>query len=270
MTEPRSVLPPPEVLHAFAADAAPRPLAGGTGRSWLAGQVVLKPLDMSETTLQWQAAVLPGLAAHEEFRVAAPLRTAGGKLVSGGWTAWPYLAGRHETGRWTEVIAAGRGFHRAAREVERPPFLADRDDPWAYGDRVAWGDSPIEPFLHLPSVAALAPVLHAVDDTSQLIHGDLTGNVLFHPELPPAVIDISPYWRPAAFADAVVVTDAMTFHGAGTSLLQDAAVGVDDFAQYVVRALIYRMVTDAVTRTDTSWEVAYRPTIAAALAAARA
>ncbi len=32
----------------------------------------------------------------------------------------------------------------------------------------------------------------------QLVHGDLTGNLLFHTSLPPAVIDLSPYWRPTA------------------------------------------------------------------------
>ncbi len=30
--------------------------------------------------------------------------------------------------------------------------------------------------------------------TAQLVHRDLTGNVLFHPPLPPLVIDLSPYW----------------------------------------------------------------------------
>ena len=32
--------------------------------------------------------------------------------------------------------------------------------------------------------------------TSQLIHGDLTENILFAEGLSPAVIDFSPYWRP--------------------------------------------------------------------------
>ena len=49
---------------------------------------------------------------------------------------------------------------------------------------------------------------------SQLIHGDLSGNVLFHAELPPAIIDFAACWRPVAFASAIVVADALVWEGA--------------------------------------------------------
>jgi hypothetical protein len=41
------------------------------------------------------------------------------------------------------------------------------------------------------------------------VHGDLAGNVLFHPTQPPAVIDLSPYWRPAGYATGVAVVDGL-------------------------------------------------------------
>ena len=80
---------------------------------------------------------------------------------------------------------------------------------------------------------------------SQLIHGDLSGNVLLHHELPPAIIDFSPYWRPAAFASAIVVIDALVWEDADARLLA-AAGPVDDFGQYLIRALIFRIVTDSI------------------------
>jgi hypothetical protein len=43
-------------------------------------------------------------------------------------------------------------------------------------------------------------------DRSQLVHGALTAIVLFEQGLAPAVIDFSPYWRPSASGEAVVVT----------------------------------------------------------------
>ena len=47
---------------------------------------------------------------------------------------------------------------------------------------------------HLPALlAAVRPVSGVAP---QLIHGDLTGNVLFGDGLAPAIIDLSPYWRP--------------------------------------------------------------------------
>ena len=37
------------------------------------------------------------------------------------------------------------------------------------------------------------------------MHGDLTGNVLFAEGLPPAILDLSLYFRPPGFATAVVL-----------------------------------------------------------------
>ena len=81
--------------------------------------------------------------------------------------------------------------------------------------------------------AALEPL-----GPDQLVHGDLTRNVLFAPGLPPAVIDVSLYWRPPAYAEGVVVADALCRHGASASLLD--AAGVPAAA---ARALLFRMAT---------------------------
>ena len=43
-----------------------------------------------------------------------------------------------------------------------------------------------------------------VRTASQVVHGDLFGNVLFAGDAPPAVIDITPYWRPAGWAVGVI------------------------------------------------------------------
>jgi len=165
----------------------------------------------------------------------------GGELVVDGWTAWPYLVGEHRDGRWPEIIAVGDRFHRAIAGLARPAFVAARTSPWAIGDRVAWGELPIDPYRDVPHVAHIADRLAPVDARSQLIQGDLTGNVLFADELPPAVIDLSLYWRPTAFATAIVVADALVWEGADESLIESAAE-VDDFSQVLLRALLYRLV----------------------------
>ena len=62
----------------------------------------------------------------------------------------------------------------------------------------------------VPELADVAARLLAQPDPPdepQLVHCDLTGNVLFAAGLPPAVIDISPYWRPPSYAEGVVVAD---------------------------------------------------------------
>jgi uncharacterized protein (TIGR02569 family) len=237
------------VLRAFAAVGAPRPLAGGRQTAWRAGDVVLKPLDMSPEALRWQAGLLAGLAGRSDFRVAVPRRARDGSLVVDGWTAWPFLDGEHTTGRWPEVVAVGERFHAAVRGCARPAFLAARDDHWAVADRVAWGELDPAAYRHVRHVAELSASLRPVYDRDQVVHGDLTGNVLFHPRLPPAVIDLSAYWRPAAFGTAVVVADALVWHGAGESLVR-AAGAAPHVAQYLLRALIFRRVAEHLAGWD--------------------
>lgn len=240
--------PSSRVLAAFGASEQPTPLAGGQETAWRSGDVVLKPLDREEAELAWQAELFDSLTG-EGFRVARALRAADGSLVVDGWCASRALAGCHQDRRWADVIAVGARFHAALASAPRPGFLDSRTDRWAVSDRVAWGELPADEYMHVKHVPRLFSALRPVDARSQLIHGDLTGNVLFAPGLPPAVIDFAPYWRPPAFASAIVVADALVWEGADESVL-DTVVDTGDFPQYLLRALIHRAVTDRLFRLD--------------------
>lgn len=235
--------PPPHVLDAFGVAAEPEPLAGGRGRAWRCGELVLKPLDAAVEEVEWQGRLFEGIRA-EGFRLS---RLRG---VADGWCGWEYAAGEHRDRAWPEVIAVGESFHAALAGVPRPAFLDRRTNHWAVGERVAWGELPAADFAHVKHLPRLAGALRPVDQSaSQLVHGDLTGNVLFAPGLPPAVIDFSPYWRPVGFAAAVVVGDALLWEGADETLLA-AVAHVGDFPQFLLRALIFRAVVDALFRAD--------------------
>jgi hypothetical protein len=82
-----------------------------------------------------------------------------------------------------------------------------------------------------------------VDLPAQPVHGDLLGNVLFAENQPPAVIDWPVYFRPALWAQAVAVVDALTWCGAPEELL---GRGSDHpaWGQMLIRALIYRIATN--------------------------
>ena len=241
-----STPPPAHVLTGFGAVGTPTPLAGGTGGSWQVGSLVLKPLEGDEREIPWQAEVFASIE-QDGFRVAAPLPD-----VVDGWTAAPYLEGRHEPRRWRDIIAVGERLHAALAAVPRPGAIIDpRTNPWAVGDRVAWGELPYAGIDDL--LAALEPV----DAPSQLIHGDLTGNVLFHDTLPPAIIDFAPYWRPTQYATAIIVTDAVLWEDAPSDVLDEA------HPQYLLRALIFRGVTSIEAGTD------WRPTFELARRIAR-
>jgi len=234
----RLLRPAQDVRDAFEALGEPQPLAGGTGRAWRVGDLVLKPLDAD---VAWQHAVLASVEENG-FRVERPRPE-----VIDGWTAWTYVAGRHERGRWRDIIAVGERFHAALPDV-RPPHV---DNAWEVGDRVAWGELPY------PAVADLLEMLEPIVDRPQLVHGDLTGNVLFHDDLPPAIIDFAPYYRPPQYASAIVVGDALSWEGAPAELAE--AVG----RQYLLRALIYRAVTSFEFGGDAACELAVARSLAA-------
>jgi uncharacterized protein (TIGR02569 family) len=241
--------PPRHVLDAFGAAGEPEPLAGGEGTAWRAGELVLKPLpwSMSAEELAWQAELMDSVEA-DGFRVARAVRAVDGSPLVDGWCAWERLEGAHRERAWADVIAVGERFHAALAGKSRPALIDRRTDHWAVGDRIAWGERSAAEFAHVKHLRRLVSALRPVDTSrSQLVHGDLTGNVLFADGLPPAVIDFSPYWRPPAYAAAIVVGDALSWEGADESLLE-AVSHIDDFAQLLLRALVYRIVVDALFR----------------------
>jgi uncharacterized protein (TIGR02569 family) len=235
------VRPPADVLATFGVTAQPEPLSGGRETAWRCGDLVVKPLDLSVEEVRWQGTLFERLES-DGFRVP---RLRG---VSDGWCAWEYLAGEHRERAWPEVIAVGERFHAAIVDVPRPSFLDARTNHWAIGERVAWGELPTSDFADVKHLSRLVDARRPVDTSaSRLVHGDLTGNVLFADDLPPAVIDFSPYWRPTGFASAIVVGDALLWEGADENLLA-AVAHVDDFPQLLLRALIFRAVVDALFR----------------------
>ena len=233
--------PPLQVLASFAAAGPPVPLAGGEGRAWRAGDLVLKPCD-DPVEWVWLAEHLPTVRT-DALRLAPPVPTVDGEWLADGWCAQPLLAGGHAE-RWLDVLAIGRKFHAAVRHLPRPAFIDNRTHAWSVGDRVAW-DEAAPPIAHplLGRVLAIRRPIHAVP---QVIHGDLTENVLFAEGLSPAVIDVTPYWRPAGFSNAIVVGDAIRWRGADPAPLFDATADIEDFPQLFVRAVIFRLVTTLV------------------------
>lgn len=238
------VLPPPSVLDAFRLTGRPEPLAGGQGQSVRVGDAVLKPAGgVAET--EWAARLMERVAGGGEFRVPPPVRAYDGRWVVDGWAASGFVPGTPgPAGRWADLLAAGRAFHHALRDAPRPPLLDTRRHPWAVADRVAWAELPPEaaPAAVRPLVRRLLSLAEPVTAPSQLVHGDLTGNVLFAPGLPPAVIDFSPYWRPVGYAAAIVAADGLLHHGAAPELT-DLATPDPEGAQLLLRALLFRLST---------------------------
>jgi len=153
------------------------------------------------------------------------------------YDAWPSSAD----------VGVADGFHAATASLTRPAFLDDRHDPWAIGDKVAFGEE--EPVAARRFVRQALAGCAPMTDLSQVVHGDLTGNVLRTAEGSAVVIDWPPYFRPSGWALAVVATDAVCWQGADLSLLREWD-DVSSWPQLLRRALAYRVTTRALVEDD--------------------
>jgi hypothetical protein len=250
--------------------------------------MVLKPAG-DPRVARWTADLYLSLSGHQDpgFRVPRPLRSGTGDWITqdpatgdpatgdqaatgasaetpvGAWVAWQWLPGEPAAwaGRspfWPRLIAASQAFHAALAGRPAPSWLGTDGSQWTVGDQVAWGErDPGSVLADAPEplsgqLRSLLRALRPVHLPRQLIHGDLGGNVLFADGEPPAVIDFSPYWRPAGLALAVAAVDALMWGGADPAILGQLAVqaGYEPaaFGQLLARALVYRLVTEVIFR----------------------
>jgi uncharacterized protein (TIGR02569 family) len=237
-----SIVPTP-VQRAFGVTGDEWALPGGAGTSVAIGGVVLKPVDDPQEAA-WAADLLAGMQ-EDGFRLARPVRCRDGSWVVDGWSAAGWVEGKvGPADHWEELLATARAFHAALRAALCPDFLRRRRHRWAHGDRVAWQEEPAVPVPEVKTLLEdLLGHLHEMDGGEpQLVHGDLSGNVLFAPGLPPAVIDFSPFWRPTSYAEAIAAVDGVLWLGVDGAVLQRVADQAGS-VQPLVRALAFRLVT---------------------------
>lgn len=242
--------PPVSVLTEFGVDEVPVRFSTGRGRTWAAGAAVLKHVE-DEAEAGWTA----DLAASVEqrgFRLARPIAARDGRWIVDGWSAWTREAGEHSTTRWPELLAAAAAFHDAVAGVSKPEFIERRSDRWRVADRIAWGEISASDLAGLTHVDRLLAARCPVDLPRQLIHGDLVGNVLFADGLPPAIIDLSLYWRPVGYSAALVAGDALTWEGASPDILRL----IEHFSQWqqlLLRAVLFRILVNELARRAEPW-----------------
>ncbi|MFX0202894.1 MAG: hypothetical protein ACFFCW_42870 [Candidatus Hodarchaeota archaeon] len=230
--------PPTRVLEAFGVRGNPVCLSSGLWTTFQVGESVLKQ-SHNEVEAIWVIEILSGIE-ERGFRAPHYLTADDGDVLVEGWMAYEFLPGKMLEGHWAAKREALELFHSALKEIPPPPFFANRNDPWALADFMAWGDLPITCHKRLkPAVDQLMSCLKPIQVTNQIIQGD-PANILFEEGLPPAIIDFCPYWRPSDFALAILVVDALVWKDAEPSILKWFE-DICDFDQLLVRAELRRL-----------------------------
>ena len=232
--------PTQEILNAFGTSEEPVLLTGGQGINYRAGNMVFKPVADSKGA-SWEADIYSKIITNDKFRVPRPIRAKDGSWVFNGWTAYEFISGKHIPGKYAESIAISREFHKALAVFPKPDDFDKGTNVWSIADKMAWGDIPFHDFeLSNKPLKNIFSLIKENKLPSQLMHGDWgPGNILFDDKLPPAVIDFSPYWRPADFAIAVMMLDAIAWEGANESIF-DLGKDVADFQQLLLRGIVRR------------------------------
>lgn len=236
---------------------------------WRLGDVVLSPV-ADHARAAWSAKVRENLRV-DGLRVARPVRATDGRYVVSGWRADTYLPGTPEP-RHDEVVSVSLRLHTATVALDRPRFLAQPPavtwldvDVFAAADRAAWEAVPLRTLRaggavpltspdgrhSLELIGQLATLRKPVRSPAQLVHGDLFGTVLFAGLDTPGLTDITPYWRPAAWAAGVIVVDALSWGGADDGLLERWA-DLPEWPQMLLRAVMFRLAVHALHPRSTA------------------
>jgi uncharacterized protein (TIGR02569 family) len=204
-----------------------------------------------------------------DYRTSRPKSAAKSqaKYVFEGWTAWTFVSGKAAPkGNFEILLRACRAFNTEVAKLclEKPAFLSKRRNRFTEADLVTWEEKKLDEVqdIHHDIMSLIQTTLEQLLQlrqpfqqgiTNQLIHGDLTGNVLFDldDKDSPGIIDITLYWRPAEYAEAIIVADGLIWLGEGRELVE--MYGTDHTrVQLLVRALYWRCLAFAID-SDVAW-----------------
>lgn len=237
---------PPHVRTAFGVrDALARPAVLGGIQGWCCGEVFIRPV-ADHAMAAWSARVL-GTLRVDGVRVARPLRASDGRWVVAGYSACEYITGTPRP-HYEELVAASLRLHAATASVRRPRLLDQRDGLAARADAAAWGERAValEPTRGGRLFDELVRYRRQVRLPAQVVHGDLFGTMLFDDahDVPPAIVDLVPYWRPVEWAAAVIVVDALAWGGGQPELVVSWS-HLEGWPQVLLRALLFRVALHA-------------------------
>lgn len=237
-TPPR---PSADVLKAFGINDEPILLKGGQGSTWRAGDVVLKPTN-SEEKSSWCAELIESLP-QDQYRVARHKKAHTNAWVYEGWEVIEFIKGAHLQDHWKEKIAVCNGFNGLLTSIPKPYFIDKRTDLWAIAEKMIWEELPLSFDERLYGyVQKIKAYLKPITIANQLIHGDITGNMLFAEGLPQGIIDFTPIYRPKEYALAILIVDAITWEGADASIFSYVKNEANMF-QLLLRAAFFRTLT---------------------------
>ncbi len=235
-----------EILYSFNLSGDIVPLSGGQNTSVRVSNAVLKPVDDIQHC-EWLMNIIYSLKP-QGYRVSKPIRSKYGTFVSKGWACTQYEIGQDIKGRIEEKLLVSRLFHSDLSSVNfqySPPI----DNPWSKGHRIAWQIDELPRELPQETQESINNLLRRVSLKEQykvqIVHSDLSGNILFDEDLDPLVIDFSPTIAPVEYAEAILICDCIAWQGSEVSEI-DLLPTDELYKEMIIRAIIFRLAVSAI------------------------
>ncbi|CAH1221568.1 hypothetical protein PAECIP111891_05237 [Paenibacillus allorhizoplanae] len=236
-----------EILYSFNLSGDIVPLSGGQKTSVKVSNAVLKPVDDIQHS-EWLLNIIYNIIPQGGYRVSKPIRSKYGTFVSNGWACTQYEVGKDVKGRIEEKLLVSKLFHRDLSFINFRNF-PHTDNPWSKGHRIAWQIDKLPEELPRETQEIINKLLSRVSLKEQykvqIVHSDLSGNILFDHVLSPLVIDFSPTIAPVEYAEAILVCDCIAWQGSnisGIDLLPDNELN----KEMIIRAIIFRLSVSAI------------------------
>ena len=214
------------------------------GRSLRVGDCVFKPID-NAARYKWACDLLLKLSV-DGIRIPEPRRAIDGSFVFRGWAASVYEPGDHVHGQWQEKLQVTRLFHAKLRELDHSP-IPPGDDWWSRAHKVAWQCDPLPRALQpqtVDKIETLFEQYRPLARTDGIIHSDICGNILFHENLNPCIIDFSPAYGSVEYAEAIMVADATAWENAPVDIVE-MLPSTEHYRQHLLRAISFRVIVAA-------------------------
>ena len=236
-----------DILHAFNLNGEINLLNGGQNTSFRVKDAVLKPVGENVQFCEWALNILNKINPRE-YRLSKPIISNSGTFVYKGWCCTRYEPGKHRGGNVKQKLDVSRLFHHDLADIDCIN-IPKADDPWSKSQRIAWQKENLPQNISKEAFKILEELISKVklkeNYEVQIIHSDLSGNILFDKTLNPLIIDFSPTIAPVEYAEAILVCDCIAWQGSPTS-----EIGLICHSKFnkemILRAIIFRLSVAAI------------------------
>jgi uncharacterized protein (TIGR02569 family) len=237
-----------EVLHSFNLNGKIIPLSGGQNTSVRVNNAVLKPVEDVTESYEWLLMVINNIKP-KGYRLSKPIKSSKGTFVSSGWVCTKFERGEEVKGRIKEKLQVSRLFHYDLSNIKIRDDFSQTANPWVMAHRIAWQKDELPKEIHTKIRKILNELLQKLrlkeHYNLQLVHADLSGNILFDDVLDPLIIDFSPTIAPVEYAEAILVCDCIAWQGSMISEIELLPKHTD-IKEMIMRAVIFRLAVEAI------------------------